>query len=186
MGKLSRDLEPTPDADLVEAIGRGDVSAFDELYARYRDWVFRLAYRFTGDERNAEDVLHAAFAHLLEKSPRLPLYLRLTTFLYPAVKRLSLSMLRDRGRTTVVDAILERLFSAKTTPEQSAQAELASGVALLPQEQRETLLMHSVDGMSLEEIGEALGIPEGTAESRLRKAIAALRGDPHARAYFEE
>ena len=185
MAKFSPDPGPTPDADLVEAIGRGDVSAFDELYGRYRDWVFRLAYRLTGDEHDAADVLQDAFLYLFDKAPRLQLYVKLTTFLYPAVKNLSLTILRERGRTVAAEPVLERALAAKTDPPGSTRAELAVVLAGLPEEQRETLLMRFVDGMSLEEIAEVLRIPIGTVKSRAHNAIAALRRDPRTRAYFD-
>jgi RNA polymerase sigma-70 factor, ECF subfamily len=186
MVNISRDPWPTSDAELIEAMGRGDVSAFDELYGRYRDWVFRLAYRFTGNEHDAADVLQDTFAYFLDRTPQLQLHVKLTTFLYPAVKHLSLTLLRERGREIAADAVLQRALAAETDPPGSARKELATVLARLPAEQRETLLMRFVDGMTLEEIGEALGIPIGTVKSRVHNAIAALRADPRTRAYFEE
>ena len=46
-------------------------------------------------------------------------------------------------------------------------------------------LMRFVDGMTMSEIGSALGIPEGTVKSRLHNALAALKADPGIREYFE-
>ena len=82
--------DPRDDAGLVEAINRGDATAFEALYYRYRDWVVRLARRITGNDADALDVLQETFAYLLGKFPGLRLTARMTTFLYPAVKHLSL------------------------------------------------------------------------------------------------
>ncbi len=166
-------------------MGRGDVSAFDELYGRYRDWVFRLACRFTGNEHDAADVLQETVAYFLDRTPRLQLHVKLTTFLYPVVKHLSLTILRERGREIPGDAVLQRARVGETDPPGSTLGELAAVLARLPVEQRETLLMRFVDGMSLEEIADALAIPIGTVKSRVHNAIAALRADPRTRAYFE-
>ena len=57
-------------------------------------------------------------------------------------------------------------------------------MAGLPEGQREVLLMRFVDGMSLQEIADALDIPEGTVKSRIHNAIATLRTDARARRYF--
>jgi len=45
------------DEELIERANRGDAKAFEELYRRYRDWVHRLAWRFTGDRQDALDVV---------------------------------------------------------------------------------------------------------------------------------
>ncbi|MCZ6793764.1 MAG: sigma factor, partial [Planctomycetota bacterium] len=57
--------EPRSDPFLVEAANRGDPSAFAALYGRYRDWAFRLAYRFTGSREDALDVVQEVFIYLL-------------------------------------------------------------------------------------------------------------------------
>lgn len=185
MVNFSPDPGPTPDADLVEALNRGSVQAFEELYIRHRDWVVRLAYRFTGCEADALDVLQEAFAYLLRKTPRLQLHAKLTTFLYPVVKNLALTILRKRGRTINADAVLDQavapsVWSAASSAEAS-RAELAAALAGLPEGQREVLLMRFVDGMSLEEISDTLVIPVGTVKSRMHNALETLRQDPRMR-----
>ena len=78
------------DEALIEAMNRGDAAAFDVLYDRYRDWVVRLAYRCTGNEDHALDVLQDTFAYFLSKVPGFELRAKLTTFLSPAVKNLAI------------------------------------------------------------------------------------------------
>jgi RNA polymerase sigma-70 factor (ECF subfamily) len=79
------------DQELVRAIQDGDLSAFEALYHRYRDWVVSLAYRFCGHREDALDVLQETFAYLLKKLPSLELRSQMKTFLYPAVKHLALA-----------------------------------------------------------------------------------------------
>ena len=79
------------DQELVRAIQEGDLSAFEALYLRYRDWVVSLAYRFCGHREDALDVLQETFAYLLKKLPSLELRSQMKTFLYPAVKHLALA-----------------------------------------------------------------------------------------------
>ncbi len=87
------------DAELFAAINRADASAFESLYHRHRDWVVRLAYRFTHNHDDALDVLQETFSYLLRKAPNLTLTAKLTTYLYPAVKNISMSLLRERRKT---------------------------------------------------------------------------------------
>jgi len=171
------------DAELVEAASRGDVDAFETLYRRHRDWVVRLARRFTRNEHDALDVLQDTFAYLLRKLPRLRLTARMTTFLYPVVKHLSLDASRLRRRHAPSIAVPD---AAAPDEPRTDRGELAAVLGALPEPQRETVLMRYVDGMSLAEIAEALDVPLGTVKSRLHNAMRVLRDDPRTRRYFLE
>src|SRR5207253_4516862 len=92
--RLSQQPSSRTDQDLIAAINRGDPEAFEELYFRYRDWVTRLAFRFTRNEDLALDVLQELFIYFLKKFPGFELRCELKTFLYPAVRNLSLGMRR--------------------------------------------------------------------------------------------
>ncbi len=176
--------DPRSDEALVEAANEGDLAAFEALYYRYRDWVVALACRFTGDRDDALDVLQDTFAYLLKKLPRLRLTARMTTFLYPVVRHLSIRLRRRRRRHVSAEDFLREA----PAPEEGAasRAELAEVVSALPEKQREALLMRFVDGMSLREIAEALKIPLGTVKSRLHNSLRALRQDERTRRYFLE
>jgi RNA polymerase sigma-70 factor (ECF subfamily) len=67
----------------------------------------------------------------------------------------------------------------------TADGDLAAVVSGLPETHREVVLMRFVDGLTLEEIGQALDIPLGTVKSRLHNALAALRKDPRVLRFFE-
>src|SRR5687768_10064582 len=95
--------DPT-DQELVRALNGGDARAFDALYHRYRDWVVRLAVRFTGHEDDALDVLQDTFSYVFRKFPGFRLTASMTTFLYPVVKNLSIAAKRKRTRMTSTDA----------------------------------------------------------------------------------
>jgi RNA polymerase sigma-70 factor (ECF subfamily) len=159
------------------------VRAFEALYRRHRDWVVRLARRFTGSEHDALDVLQETFAYLLRKLPGLRLTARMTTFLYPVVRHLSIDALRRRRRHAPAEALPDAPDPAEP---QADREELAAVLAALPEPQREAVLMRYVDGMSLAEIAEALDVPLGTVKSRLHNALRALREDPRTRRYFLE
>jgi len=177
-------LDPRSDEALVEAANRGDEGAFEALYRRHRDWVVRLAFRFTGSEADALDVLQDTFAYLLRKFPGLRLTSRLTTFLYPVVKHLAIRAARKRRQHASGDQALSEA-QAPDAPSQPRE-ELAAVLRVLPEAQREVLLMRFVDDMGLRQIAEALDVPLGTVKSRLHNALKALRKDERTRAYFLE
>jgi RNA polymerase sigma-70 factor (ECF subfamily) len=184
-----RTPDPRSDADLVRAINGGQSAAFDSLYYRYRDWVVRLARRFTGHDDDALDVLQDTFGYVFRKFPGFQLTASMTTFLYPVVKNLSIAARTKRHRHAPGggdEAVLQNVANVTKADPADARPELAAVLDSLPEGQREVLLMRFVDGMSLQEIGAALAIPEGTVKSRLHNALAALRADERARKYFLE
>ena len=177
--------DPRTDQQLVAALNGGDAAAFDALYYRYRDWVLRLATRFTGGHADdALDVLQETFAYVFRKFPGFRLTASMTTFLYPVVKNLSIAAKRKRVRQSqAVDGMLDAV-AGEAHVFVDARSEVGAALASLPDGQREVLLMRFVDGMSLQEIGAALSIPEGTVKSRLHNALAALRADAKVKEYF--
>lgn len=181
------EADPRSDATLVALCNRGDAAAFEALYVRYRDWVARLALRFTGHHEDALDVLQETFAYLLGKFPGFALTARLTTFLYPAVKNLSIAARRKRARASGGAEALGDVVAPDPpagADAGAARAELAAALAGLPEGQREALLMRFVDEMTTDEIAAALDVPVGTVKSRIHNALVTLRGDARARDFF--
>lgn len=163
--------EGEDDAALVARAARGEERAFEELYRRHREWVVRLAFRFTGDRAEALDVLQDAFADLWSRLPGFVLTSSLKAFLYPVVKHLSLDRKRRRRPTVDVSDLADVLPAADV----SAGSDLARMVALLPETHREVVVLRFVDDLSLPDIAAALGLPLGTVKSRLHYAIETLR-----------
>ena len=179
--------QPLSDAELITAINRGSHAAFEELYRRHRDWTVTLAFRFTGDEALALDVMQETFLYLLRKFPGFELRAQMRTFLYPAVKNLSIAARRKAGRCQAGDSENE-ILSSLPAPETgiASDGELAAVLANLPAQQREVLVLRFVDGFSLEEIADALEIPLGTVKSRLHNALKTLRDDPRTKEMIGE
>jgi len=175
--------DPRSDQQLVSAINAGDSAAFEALYYRYRDRVMRLALRFTGDHADALDVLQETFAYLFGKFPGFELSARMTTFLYPAVRNLSLAARRKRHAAAQPPD--EHLPSFAVNDPELARWELAAAMANLSSNHREVILLRFVDDLSIDEIADALGVPAGTVKSRLHHAIARMREDPRVRRYFD-
>ncbi len=178
--------DPRTDSQLVDAINRGEMAAFDELYFRHRDWVVRLAWRITGSDEEALDVLQDTFGYVFRKFPGFRLSAAMTTFLYPVVKNLSIAARRKRRRSLGGGEMLDGLPAAPHTDNADAsRLELATVMALLSDGHREVVLMRFVDGLNTDEIATALEIPAGTVKSRLHNALETLRADPRTRRYFE-
>jgi RNA polymerase sigma-70 factor, ECF subfamily len=182
----NHDLEARSDLELIAAINNGDAAAFEALYFRYRDWVTGLAFRFTGDENAALDVLQETFLYVLKKFPGFRLTANFKTFLYPAVRNLSIAMRRKAARYQADTGDLERLEAMPASPLSAPEGgDLEFVLARLPEEQREVVLLRFVDGLSLGEIAVAMDIALGTVKSRLHNALQCLRQDERTRIFFE-
>lgn len=178
------DSDRRTDQDLVEAANGGDAAAFGILYQRYRNWIVSLAWRFGGHRDDALDVLQETFTYLLGKFPGFELTASMKTFLYPAVKNLSITAAKKRRRVILDDEILDQ-FPAASADEVATREELAEVMQSLSASHREVVLMRFVDSMTLDEIASALDVPVGTVKSRLHHALAALRQDKRTRDYFD-
>jgi RNA polymerase sigma-70 factor (ECF subfamily) len=183
---LSPDPTSRTDLDLIAAINRGETEAFEELYFRYRDWVVRLAFRFTRDEDLALDVLQEVFVYFMKKFPGFELRCELKTFLYPAVRNVALGMRKKADRYVSDDEYLATRPSESSSQEGAAGDVLLAVIRSLPEHQREVLMLRFVDGLALNEIAAALGILLGTVKSRLHNALEALEKNPATKKFFEQ
>ena len=182
----SSDADALSDREIIAAINAGDSAAFDLLYFRYRNWVAGLAFRFTGDSDAALDVLQETFLYVLRKFPGFRLTANFKTFLYPAVRNLSIAARRKAERYQAPEEALQQLENTPAPMTAGPPAgDLDTVLATLPEEQREVILLRFVDGLSLGEIAQAMDIPLGTVKSRLHNALQALRRDQRTRDFFQ-
>ena len=185
----NRQQDPRSDEALVDACNHGQpraaARAFEALYLRHKDYVLRVALRFSPDIDTALHVLQDTFVQLLRRFPPtgegLTLRARLTTLLYPFAKNAAITAVRKTGRFPVADDVTPEDVPA---PPVRDDGDLGRVLANLPPGQREALTLRFVDGMSLDEIAQALGIPEGTVKSRLHGGIANLRDSPLLKEFF--
>jgi RNA polymerase sigma-70 factor (ECF subfamily) len=176
-------MSPAPhenwtDRQLVEALNQGDAAAFDVLYYRHRDWVMRLAMRFTGHHEDALDVLQETFSYFVRKFPGFELTAAVTTFLYPAVRNLSLGARRKRLRSVSDNQDMMSLLPDSASSDSANRGEMTQTLAGLSDDHREILLMRFIDEMTQPEIAAALDVPLGTVKSRLHHAVLAIRQSP--------
>ena len=177
------------DEALVDICNHGDAraaaTAFDALYLRHKAYVLRVALRFAPDIDTALDVLQDTFVQLLRRFPPtgegITLTAKLTTLLYPIAKNTAITAVRRAGRFPVADDITPEDVPAHPVRD---DGDLDRVLANLPPGQREALTLRFVDGMSLDEIAQALGIPEGTVKSRLHGGIANLRASALLKDFF--
>jgi RNA polymerase sigma-70 factor, ECF subfamily len=123
---------------------------------------------------------------VLRKFPEFHLTANFKTFLYPAVRNLSIAARRKAARYQAAAGDSVRLEAMPAAPLNAPEGgDLEFVLARLPEEQREVVLLRFVDGLSLGEIAAAMDIALGTVKSRLHNALQSLREDERTRMFFE-
>ena len=174
--------ERTTDEVLLERAGEGDQAAFLELYDRYRDPIFRFAYRLLGAVEIAEDVTHDCFLSLIRKPQNFrPERASLKTYLYAAARNLALKHFRDQGRETGLDEVSEEpKESSRRGPlrrllDEELATHVREAIFSLPPLQREALILFEYEGLSLNEVAEVAGTDVGAIKARLYRGREGLR-----------
>jgi RNA polymerase sigma-70 factor, ECF subfamily len=173
--------QPTDEALLARA-SVGDETAFLALYERYRDPIYRFAYRLLGSAALAEDITHDCFLSLLRRPQSFdPARASLRTYLYAAVRNLSLKQFRRPH----CEVTLEELQAEPTTAEtqeplrqlltQELGAVVRRAIERLPQLQREALILFEYEELSLAEIARVVEADVGAVKARLARARENLR-----------
>jgi len=172
----------TDDELLLERAGGGDQAAFVLLYERYRDAIFRFAFRLLNSAELAEDVTHECFLSLIKRPDAFnPNRAAFRTYLYAAARNLALKHFRGQGRETSLDDLeQEPMGSRRQEPlrrllDEELVLKVRQAVADLPPLQREALVLFEYEGLPLSEIAEVVGTDVGAVKSRLHRARGRLR-----------
>jgi RNA polymerase sigma-70 factor (ECF subfamily) len=181
-----RTPHPGGDRVTVDRLRAGDDTALAAVFDRHGDVVFGIARRVTADGQAARDVTQEVFAHLWEHPERVDLDRgSLRTYLAVLAHRRAVDEVRRRTRRSAAEARAASRVEPAVDDHGGDIAEGASiewrrqrlGVVLetLPEDQRRALHLAYFEGCTYKQVAERLGIPEGTAKSRLRLALARLR-----------
>ena len=171
------------DARLAQRIRSGDAGALGELYDRYASIALATAQRVVGGRDEAEDVVHDAFVAVWRKIDRFDAERgALRGWLMTIVRNRAIDRVRARRATLDVDDADERSL-LRTGPNptsddalrRAAAGDLRTALAELPEEQRRAVELAYFEGYTYREVAEMTGVPAGTANGRLRLALAKLR-----------
>ena len=171
-----------PDALLAARLAAGDDHALAEIFDRLAPAVYGAALRVLGECAGAQDVVQDVFVELWRHPGRYdPAAGALRTYLTVLARRRAVDLIRSELRRIARQERHHRLACRPPCPspgEEVTAAEAASlvrdAVQLLPGEQRRVIELAYFHGLTSREVAVAAGIPEGTAKSRLRLALAKL------------
>ena len=179
-------MDATESAAVLARARQGDNEAFRALVERHSRSVFRLAFRMTGNEQDAEDVVQESFLRAYRQLGRFESRANFGTWLYRIVANCSVDLMRskqarhDMTRSESLDEAVELPSRDTAGPERLAQsAEIQQRVrdalgALSPLERAAFTLRHH-EGRSIDEISRTLGLGTSAAKHSVFRAVKKLR-----------
>jgi RNA polymerase sigma-70 factor, ECF subfamily len=179
------------DKTLLRRLRDRDERAFRELVDAHRDRVFNITYRMLGNRAEAEDVAQEVFIAVFKTIDSFREESKFSTWLYRVAvnhckNRIKYLARRHEKKRDQLDEHAPATNNAVLGPPkgmrpdralESAQMEvlLQEAIASLDEEHRAVVILRDVEELSIEEICDITGLPDGTVKSRLHRARAALR-----------
>jgi RNA polymerase sigma-70 factor (ECF subfamily) len=174
----------------IEKARRGDGEAFRVLVERHSRALFRLGFRMTGNESDAEDVVQEAFLKAYRQLGSFSGRASFSTWLYRIAANCALDLVRARQRrgeksfesapAAEAKDPLSSLASPSPSPDRLAmsgevRARLAEAMNELSPAERAAFVLRHFEGMCIEDVGRALGCHAGAAKHSVFRAVQKLR-----------
>jgi RNA polymerase sigma-70 factor (ECF subfamily) len=172
------------DSDLVKAFQSGDMISFDELVLRYKDRVFSLCYRFTGNFHDAEDCAQDVFLKVYRSLMKFRFESSFYTWLYRITlntckSRLKSIRIMDMKKISYMDNQEEKGDEDKSPITELEKIErirlVQNAINSLPAWQKDMIILRDIEGLSYEEITRITGYRLGTLKSKLSRARHSLK-----------
>jgi RNA polymerase sigma-70 factor, ECF subfamily len=167
------------DAELVHSVRRGDRRAAGRLLERYLRAGRAVALAVTGVEADADDVCQEAFVVAMERIDDCRDPSKFGNWLLQIVRNRARNLVRSHAvrKTVPLDdrAPASGLSPSAELERTELRERLLAALGEIPEQHREVVLLHDLEGWKHREIGERLGLPEGTVRSHLHHARRRLR-----------
>jgi RNA polymerase sigma-70 factor, ECF subfamily len=176
------------DLAAVERTRGGDTAAFRVLVERYGRSVFRLAFRMTGNEFDAEDVVQETFLRAFKQLDSYESRSSFGTWLYRIAANYSLDLIRSRkrhaARHVAATAEQEDVLDSVTTTDpgqdrvyysSQVKVHLDAALQLLSDQERTAFQLRHFEGKSIEEIGAILDLGASATKNSIFRAVRKVR-----------
>lgn len=180
-------METTTDVGTVGRARHGDPDAFRQLVERHSKPIFRVAYRMTGNEHDADDVVQETFLRAYKQLEQFEERANFGTWLHRIAVNCSLDLLRSRGRhdkhyagNTADELLQGEIKAVDPQPDRlllsvELQQHVTAALERLSGNERTAFVLRHFEGMPVEEIGKTLGIQVNAAKHTIFRAVRKLR-----------
>ena len=176
--------ETLDDWALLTATKEG-FAGLDILFERHRDYVFRLAWGFVGQQELAEDVTQEVFLRLARARDRAHPRAQFRTWLYQVTLNTSRELRRKKKEINLEESSDLDHHSTPTAPPDERLLDLERALDQLSERQREALILRYFEGLSTRETADVMGCRQGTLKSHLHRAVELLRSFMGSKASLE-
>ncbi len=157
-----------------------DTKAFEELYRRHKDPLYRYLLRHLINPDAAQDVFQDVWGKIIKSRDRYRPQAKFSTYLYRVAHNAFIDYCRRNKRYSGGEDRTAELASVSPGPDQDTEIALArqkllAALATLPEEQRDAYLLREEGGLSVDEIAGVMGVGREAAKSRLRYATSKLK-----------
>lgn len=169
------------DHALVQAFGQGDETAFPRLVLKYRRQVYGLAYRFTRNHEEADDLAQETFLRAYTHLSSFRGESSFKTWLFRIVTNLSINLsqssrlAKDSGEEPEEHHAQAEASALEDLLAQARSAALQRAIATLPPKQKETLLLKTYQDLTCEQVAEIMKCSVGTVKANLFNALKKLK-----------
>lgn len=179
-------MDATETAAVLARARQGDSEAFRALVERHSRSVFRLAFRMTGNEQDAEDVVQESFLKAYRQLGGFESRANFGTWLYRIVANCSVDLMRskqarhDQTRAESLEEVVDVASAQTPGPERLAesaeiQRRVADALGALSPLERAAFTLRHYEGRTIEEISSTLGLGTSAAKHSVFRAVKKLR-----------
>jgi len=170
--KASKDIKEMTEVEILQSVAAGNHSAYGEIFSRYRERAFALAYQYLHNSEDAKDIVQDAFIKAFQNLSKFKLDRKFGPWLLTIVRNLSIDFIRRRRKVSPdgLPEVLPDPNSRASAERRLLRGEIWLAMAQLSHTQREIIFLKDYQGHSYLEIAEILEIPLGTVMSRLHHA----------------
>ena len=171
----------TEDSALMLRYKDGDIAAFETLYRRHKDSLYRYLLRLSQNRDAAEDVFQEVWSKIIKSRENYRPTARFSTFLFRVAHNCFIDYIRRNKRHTHNSPIDPDSRPNPgdepelTTEKDFARRRMTDALRTLPEEQRDVFLLYEEAGLSIDAIATATGVNRETTKSRLRYAVNKLK-----------
>lgn len=176
----AKETDVEADEALMIRFGQGDTAAFERLYTRHRQPLFRFVLRAVSDHGLAEELAQDVWIRLIDAKSRYSVKAKFSTWLYRIAHNRVIDHYRRKRPVPLsvvgehLEPVAEEHFGEEIDQRQQL-AQLRQAIAGLPLEQRTAFALRTEQDLSLEDIGKIVGAGRETVKTRLRYAMSKLR-----------